>query len=142
MNSRAAIQQVLESRGLTSTMNATKWNALGERVKQTLPFPPPFQTKHLLQAQPYPETFDHDVGYHGDWEAGIQDSVGLEWLRVRPRRLVHRGRLVAPAIEDIDTAFVGILHDLRIPYQRDGDTIVIYGYAEHTGSLHLGQNHT
>jgi hypothetical protein len=136
MKWRMEIQRVLESRGLTSVMNATKWNALRDRVLGTLPFPPPYQEKYLLEAAPVPEAFDHDVWYHGDWDAVTQDSVGLEWLRVRPRKLVHRGRLVPDAVEDVERSFLDILHELRIPYQRDGATIVIYGYVEQTGLLH------
>lgn len=136
MKRRTEIQRVLESRGLTSVMNATRWNALRDRVLGTLPFPPPFQEKYLLEAAPVPEAFDHDVWSHGDWAAVTEDSVGLEWLRGRPRKLVHRGRLVSDTVEDVEGAFIDILHELRIPYQRDGATIVIYGYVEQTGLLH------
>ncbi|MCW1921045.1 hypothetical protein OKA05_00670 [Luteolibacter arcticus] len=132
---RPAVLQALEERGLTSVMNATKWRELRDAVARELPFAPAFQRKDVLSSDAYPQTFDQDVRYGGDWPAGTDLSSEIEWICVRPRRLIHRGNLVAPAIEDIEEQFLALLGRLQIPFARDSETITIYGYSANPGAL-------
>jgi hypothetical protein len=132
---RKAVLLALEERGLTSVMNATKWRELRLAVARDLPFAPAFQRKDLLSSDAYPVTFDKDVWYCGDWPAGTDQSSEIEWIRVRPRRLVHRGRLIPDGYEDVEGQFVELLGGLRIPFARDSEVITIYGYSANTNEL-------
>ncbi|MFN2301427.1 MAG: DUF6678 family protein [Gammaproteobacteria bacterium] len=102
-----------------------QWTALQRAVETELPFPPPYQFK-CFGYPPHPDPFDADVDYWGDWsDACLRPFEQLEWLRVRPRYLKHRGRLVAPEVVDIEREFVMLLERLTVPYERDGEAIVI-----------------
>lgn len=59
----------------------------------------------------------------------------IEWIRVRPRYLKYRGRLVSPELIDITGDFVNLLKELSIPYRLDKDTVYIYGYISDTSIL-------
>ena len=132
---RPAIRQAITERGLTSVMNATKWRELRDGVMNDLPFAPAFQRKDLLEADPYPETFDEDVNYCGDWPAGIDRSAEIEWIRVRPRRRVRRGQLIPDGLDDIEEALVALLHRIGVPFLREPGAIRIYGYTVNPGAL-------
>jgi hypothetical protein len=101
------------------------WDALQHAVANELPFPPPYQMK-CVDRPPHPEPFDADVDYWGDWsDEALYPFSEIEWLRVRPRYLKHRGRLVAPEVVDIEAEFVALLERLAVPYARDGASILI-----------------
>jgi hypothetical protein len=120
-----------------SVMNKTKWKELRIAVQQDLPFSPAFQRKDLTRSEAWPEDFDHDTPYSGDWPSGTDRSSEIEYIRVRPRRTVSRGALIPDGIEDIEEQFLGILNRLRIPYIRDSETVTIYGYIAHSGDLQI-----
>ena len=130
-----AILKVIQDRSLVSVMNKTRWSELRAAVARELPFRPAFQRKDLTDREPYPEEFDHDVSYCGDWPAGTDQSSKIEYIRVRPRRTFFRGALVQDGMEDIEPQFLAILERLGIPYLRDSETVTIYGYTDHTGIL-------
>ncbi|MEW4369690.1 DUF6678 family protein [Paenibacillus kandeliae] len=146
------VMQEVERRSLTSIMNDTRWEKLKYGVYHKLPFPPAFQVKTVLAADPYPLQFEQDVNYHGDWNAIIGDrsdeavfcdwhrpSFDIEWIRVKPRRLEYRGQLVDDEVVNIEESFVTLLKECRIPYIcRKGD-YWIYGYAtaEEFAELHV-----
>ena len=132
---RPAILHTLSKRGLTSVMNETKWRELRSAVMDELPFAPAFQRKNILEPHPYPETFETNVYYCGDWSVGIHQSSEIEWIRVRPRRLVHRGHLVPDAIDDIEVQFIAVLHRIGIPFLRESESILVYGYTSDPGAL-------
>ena len=99
-------------------------------MRNELPFAPPFQFKAVLKTLPEPEQFETDVDYWGDWsDESLSPLFGVEWLRIRPRYLRHRGRLIAPEVQSVESEFLAILHRYHIPYRQDGDSIWIYGYA-------------
>lgn len=126
----------LSKRGLVSVMNDTKWAELQGAVRRELPFSPPFQLKVVLRSEPEPEHFESDVDYLGDWsDECLSPFYAIEWLRIRPRYLHRRGRLIAPEEKSVEPAFTEILRRYSIPYRRDGDTIRIYGYASSTSDV-------
>jgi hypothetical protein len=126
----------LTRRGLVSVMNETKWVELQNAVLCELPFAPAYQCKMVLRSDPYPERFETDVDYLGDWSSECLSPFScIEWLRVRPRFLRHRGRLVAPEVLSVESEFLAILHRYQIPHRRDGETVWIYGYTAQTGDL-------
>ena len=126
-------------RGLVSVMNNTKWNELRDSVCCELSFTPPYQIKLVLEPSPYPEHFESDVWYLGDWsDECLKPFYAIEYLRIRPRYLRHRGQLIEPEVENIEPDLLNILHRHHIPYQKKGDTIMIYGYASQTGIISKG----
>lgn len=132
----------IAKRDLVSIMNDTKWIELQGAIQRELPFSPPYQLKAVLNTQPYPEHFETDVYYLGDWgDECVLPFYGIEWLRVRPRFLRHRGRHIAPEVQSVEPEFLAILRRYHIPYRHDGDTIWIYGYATETGDLEKKANH-
>lgn len=82
------VLDVVSEKQLCSIMNNTKWEKLQSGVLNTLPFPPPFQVKYVLEDTPIPATFENDMWYWGDWE-GLFPFYSVEWIRVRPRYLPH-----------------------------------------------------
>lgn len=136
---KPAILQAVAKRGLTSVMNATKWRELRDGVAEELPFAPAFQRKDVLEAVPYPEDFDEDASHIGDWPAGLDRCDGIEWIQVRPRRLLHRGRLVPDEVEEIEKAFVILLQRIGVPFVREPGAIRIYGYTADPGALSRGR---
>lgn len=116
-------------------MNATKWRELRNAVQTRLPFAPAFQRKDILRNGPYPKAFDEDVWYYGDWSAGTDSSLEIEWLRVRPRILKRRGALVSPEVIDIESQFVALWSELGIPFRKESGVVQIYGYTNDTSKL-------
>jgi len=129
-----ALLKALEERRMVSVMNFTKWKELHVAIS-TLPFPPAFQRKDVRCDLPDPEIFEQDVWYHGDWVEGLWSPEEIEWIRVRPRRVVKRGRLVANETEDITELFVSAISQHGIPFERDGDTIIIHGHIRGTNNI-------
>jgi hypothetical protein len=123
-------------RGLVSVMNDTKWAELQGAIRRELPFGPPYQIKVVLNPHPEPEHFETDVEHWGDWsDECLSPFYEIEWLRVRPRFLRRRGRLIAPEVQSVESEFMAILYRFRIPYRRDSETVWIYGYAAETSGL-------
>lgn len=132
---KAKVRAAVEARGLVSIMSDTKWRELVSGVKK-LPFAPPFQIKDVLGAAPVPPSFEEDVWHGGDWDEGLYPYYSVEWIRVRPRIVRHRGKYASPEIEDIESVFVAVLQEVGVPHRKRGDCIEIFGYAESTADLH------
>lgn len=136
LKSKEQVSRELSKRGLVSVMNDTKWTELRQAVRRELLFAPPFQLKALLHPLPQPELFESDVHYLGDWsDESLLPFHEIEWMRVRPRFLQPRGRLVAPEVQSVEAAFMEVLRRYRIPHRCDSDTIWIYGYASSTHDI-------
>ncbi len=131
--SKVIVNAEIARRGLMSCMNNTKWNELRVAVRSELPFPPPFQLKSVLREKPDGEGFDADVTYLGDWgDESMCPLFTIEWIRIRPRYLRHRGLPFAAEILSVETQLIEILDRYHIPYQHDGQSIWIYGYRSVT----------
>ncbi|WP_025028241.1 DUF6678 family protein [Caldalkalibacillus mannanilyticus] len=129
------IQSVLSEKQLHPIMNNTKWKELQSAVINTLPFPPPYQVKYVLEETPEPISFDNDVWYFGDWNEGLSLFYSVEWIRVRPRYLKHRGVLIDDELIDITVEFLRVLHHLNIPYIEESNSYYIFGYTSNTDKL-------
>jgi hypothetical protein len=132
------LDREISKRGLVSLMNNTKWAELQEAVVEELPFCPPYQRKLVLSSLPDPEHFESDVDYFGDWsDEGLTPFYQIEWLRVRPRFLEHRGQLIAPEVQSIQSEFLQILRRYHIPHRCEDNiaAIWIYGYARDTSEI-------
>jgi hypothetical protein len=132
------VQAVVSGKQLYSILNNTKWEELQSRVLNALPFPPPYQAKYVLEDTPEPNTFDSDVWYWGDWEEGLLPFYSVEWIRVRPRYLKHKGMLVKDEVIDITDDFRTLLIKLKIPHKEENSSFYIYGYIADTSSLITG----
>lgn len=131
---KAKVRAAVEARGLVSLMSDTKWRELVSGVKK-LPFAPAFQIKDVLGATPVPPSFEADVWHSGDWGECLYPYYSVEWIRVRPRIVRHRGNYASPEVQDIESAFVAVLHEVGVPHCKRGDCIEILGYAESTTDL-------
>jgi len=131
---RRSVLVAVETRGLVSLMNDTKWRELISLVR-TLPFLPAFQIKDILGSTPMPTSLDKDGWECGDWGEWLYPYYSIEWLRVRPRIVRHRGNYSSPEIQDIEHEFVQILHKVGVPHKKHWDFIEILGYAESTTNL-------
>ncbi|MCD8102074.1 MAG: hypothetical protein LUE26_05810 [Alistipes sp.] len=120
-----------ERNGLRGVMNDTKWLELQQAVRDELPFPPVFVVKRLGE-EGEKHILEKDEYWYGAWrnyyDEGMPQLVTIEYIKVRPRLAVHRGRLNSPEIIDCTKEFLDILRRLNIPYVQDEHIITIYGY--------------
>lgn len=134
---RKQIMSIIETKGLCSIMNNTKWKELKKGIAE-LPFCPPYVIKRVDEEElPYHQ-FDEEVFYQGDWGLYLENYLGgdmyatpfyaVEWIKVRPHYKKHRGRLIPDEIIDETEAFLSILERYNIPYEEDNGTYTIYGY--------------
>ncbi|SFC44131.1 hypothetical protein SAMN05421780_105224 [Flexibacter flexilis DSM 6793] len=126
------VRQTINQKGLVSIMNDTKWLKLQHGV-QSLPFPPPYIEKLVLEEKSFEEVQISDKPrWFGDWSPFYQEGMflffAIEYIKVRPCYAEHNGRLVAPTIIDETAAFEQLLQELHIPYEEDKGVFIIYGY--------------
>lgn len=126
---------IVQQRNLCSYMNDTKWNELRWAMLNDMPFPPPYIMKTLFETECYEEkNFQEDTYFNGDWYDGFaysesfKGNFSIEWIKVRPRMLKHRGRLIAPEVIDESAEFEDVLRKYNIPYEKQNDVYCIYGY--------------
>lgn len=126
---KADIQTEMDRRGLAAFMNDTRWAALVKAVNDELPFPPPFQLQDIGAPRQALWASD-DVDHWGDWSAeSLEPVLSIEWIRVIPRYLKHRGMLIDPEIIDCTDQFRDLVKRLHLPWREDERGIWIYGYA-------------
>lgn len=129
-------RKIIQQRNLCSYMNDTKWNELRTAMMNDMPFPPPFIIKFLFEDEAVGEKdFYGDVNYFGDWYEAFaieghcfNGAFAVEWIKVRPRYLKHRGQLVMPEVINAEEKFVEILKRYSIPYEEGDGVYCIYGY--------------
>jgi len=127
--------QIVQQRNLYSLMNDTKWRELRMSVLNEMPFGPPYIMKTLFEQEcKYEEEFQNDVCYLGDWYEGLtygeyfHGYFAIEWMKVRPRYLKSRGKLIGPEVIDASDQFEKILNQYHIPYEIENGMYCIYGY--------------
>lgn len=119
-NWKERVLRAVSEKNMYSIMNNTKWNELRNAVKE-LPFPPPYILKSVLEDEKDDHNFNNDVWYIGDWsdEAFLWARLyEVEWIKVRPRYVKSRGRLISDEIIDETQQFVEILRRYSIPYDE------------------------
>ena len=120
-NLKDKVFRIVCKRNLCSYMNDTKWSELVLAVTTEMPFPPPYNIKYITQeCAEITKIETEDVIYWGDWsEENFPQEYyfNIEWLKVRPRYLKYRGRLIAPEVIDESRKFE----------EKDG-LYCIYGY--------------
>lgn len=127
------VYRIIEKRNLCSYMNNTKWDELITAVRNEMTFPPPFEIKYLTQDDiSQSKVLNEDVDYWGDWNGEYcpprEYYFNIEWIKVRPRYLKYRGKLIAPEVVDESKTFEAILIRYNIPYVEENGLYCIYGY--------------
>lgn len=132
---KAKALKIVKQRNLCSYMNDTKWNEFRYAMLNQMPFPPSYIIKTLFENECKEErNFQNDVYYIGDWYEGFtygeyfNGGFAIEWIKVRPRLLKHRGQLVEPQLIDASKEFEEILKTYNIFYEKKNDVYCIYGY--------------
>jgi len=129
MKFKKKVMLIVTEKNMYSIMNNTKWKELQNAIKD-LPFPPPYQMRYITDDS---ETidFNEDVRYLGDWtDEPMFPFFHIEWIKVRPRYLKHRGNLIKDELIDETEKFVEILKKYSIPYEEENGVYVIYGYKK------------
>ncbi|WP_052343630.1 DUF6678 family protein [Bacillus massiliigorillae] len=129
------INSRISENNLYPIMNNTKWGKLQKSIINDFPILPPYQAKYVLEDTPKPELFEGDVWYLGDWVEGILPFYSVEWIRVKPRYLKHRGILIQDEVIDFTNEFRTLLQELKIPYVEKNNDFYIYGYLSNTELL-------
>lgn len=127
------VYSIIEKRNLCSYMNNTKWDEFITAVRNEMPFPPPFDIKYMTQENaPESKVLNEDVAYWGAWHGENfpprEDYFNIEWIKVRPRYLKYRGKLIAHEVVDESKTFEAILIRYNIPYVEENGLYCIYGY--------------
>jgi hypothetical protein len=106
-------------------MSNEKWKTLILSI-ENLSFAPAYQLK-LVGQQAYPEKFDEEVVYYGDWsDECLFPYNEIEWIAIKPRVLKHVGKLVSKKINSIEEQVLSILHQQQISYKYKNGNIIIY----------------
>lgn len=121
------VMLIVSKQCMYSIMNDTKWRELQNAINY-LPFPPPYILKYITdETEPMP--FNEDVTYWGDWtDEPLTPFFCIEWVKVRPRYLKYRGRLIKHELVDETEQFLSILQKYSIPYDEENGMYIIYGY--------------
>ena len=130
------VRKIIYQRNLCSYINDTKWNELRNAMMNEMPFSPPYIVKFLFEDKAEGEEFFfQDVYYSCDWYYAFaienhyfNGAFAVEWIKVRPRYLKHRGQLIEPEIIEAENEFIEILKKYSIPYEESNGVYCIYGY--------------
>lgn len=129
-NLKEKVFKIVKQRNLCSYMNNTKWKELINSMLNDMPFPPPYDIKYVdLPAEDY--NINKDIYYHGDWYEPFQfteEYVAIEWIKIKPAILKHRGFLISPEVIDETQELINILEKYNIPYEEKDGIYTIYGY--------------
>ena len=131
------VRKIVERKNLCSYMNDTKWNELRMAMMNDMPFLPPYILKFVFDDKPIGHaSFCNNEKCMTDWHSVFaidgqyfNSSFAVEWIKVRPKLLKHRGKLVELEVIDAEDIFVEILKKYSIPYECEEDGVYcIYGY--------------
>ncbi len=126
---------IIQKRNLTSYMNNTKWYKLLKIINEKLPFRPPYVYKLLSDApdrediQPFENLPQSPQCWCGEC-FNYYRFYEIEYIRILPKYAINHGGLLIEKLEIFDET-KELLHELdqaHIPYERDQQEIIIYGY--------------
>lgn len=117
----AKLLRELADQQLVSVLNKTKWERLFEELnRESLPVD--FRRKDVNEAESCDDRWDGDI-FHvfGGCEV-------IEWLDIRARLSVSRGKLLEPEIHDFTAELVAAAKRANIPYSVTREGIRVWGY--------------
>lgn len=122
--------KIVKQRNLCSYMNDTKWSELCSSMLNEMPFPPPYDIKYLDIDHSAGDNINKDIYCYGDWYEPflMYGYASIEWIKIKPVILKHRGLLIPPEVLDETEEFVGVLQKYNIPYEEKDGIYTIYGY--------------
>ena len=127
--------QIVQERNLTSYMNNTKWRKFLKIVMGKLPFQPDYVYKLLSDSpdrsdiQPFRNIPRGQGCYCGEC-FNYYRFYEIEWVRITPKYAVNHGGRLVENLEVFDETeeLIQELENAHIPFEKDNQDIVIYGY--------------
>jgi hypothetical protein len=117
----AKLLRDLADQQLVSVLNKTKWERLFEELRRES-LPVDFRRKDINEAE----------NSDGRWDGDIFHVFGgcevIEWLDIRAKLSVSRGKLLEPEIHDFTTELVAAAKRAKIPYSVTHEGIRVWGY--------------
>jgi hypothetical protein len=125
MNKPNPIIVYLETEGMLSLMNATKWRELAFVLESFKGYGPKVCTKYLLDEA-------SGQGFcHLDWEwLKSGDTIAIEWLKIDPIHRTFRGLLVSDLEEDCRDVIFKTLKEIGVPFTLDGPYFKVWGHVK------------
>ncbi|MCM1506432.1 MAG: hypothetical protein NC177_04765 [Ruminococcus flavefaciens] len=129
-NLKHKVLNILERRNLCSYMNNTKWNELINSMLNDMPFPPPYDIKYIDIDHSTGDDVNKGIYHYGDWYETflLTENVLIEWVKIKPVILKHRGLLIPPEVIDETQELITILEKYNIPYTEKNNIFIVYGY--------------
>lgn len=120
----AKLLRKVESEGLVSNMNKTRWNSLVTAMLEGDLYEPHCLIKYLDDPEPLGPS-------QIDWWAysGGSNMNQIELLALDPIERIRRGRLVKPELVDHKAELVEALTRMKIPFVDEDGYLKIYGYT-------------
>lgn len=118
----AKLLRDLAGQQLVSVLNKTKWERLFQELsRESLPVD--FRRKDINEAESPDAPWDVDI-FHvfGGCEV-------IEWLDIRAKLSVSRGKLLAPEFHDFTAKLVAAAKRAKGPYSVTRDGIRVWGYV-------------
>lgn len=104
-------------------------------MTEEMPFAPPYLVKFLVDERPAGEERELDsperpCSWHEAYvfEDIFNASFAVEWVKISPRYLKHRGRLIDPEMISAENEFRGIMEKYSIPYEKENGVYTIFGW--------------
>ena len=121
---------IIKQRNLCSYMNDTKWEELRYSMYYDMPFSPPYDIKYIDIDHSTGDDINKDMYFGGDWYEPflLYGYVAIEWIKIKPVILKHRGCLIPPEVIDETQELINILEEYNIPYTEENNIFTIYGY--------------
>jgi Family of unknown function (DUF6678) len=118
---RKRLRKYVETEGLTSVLNNTKWQQLFTRLEGIQGILD-FRRRDVRDAPDFAPRWDGDI-YHmfGGWD-------NIEWLDIRAQVTQQRGALVAPKVEDHTDALIDAVRSSGVPFTITSDGVRVWGY--------------
>jgi len=127
--------QIVQERNLTSYMNNTKWYKLLKVINEKLPFRPPYVYKLLSDSPDRDDIqpFRHLPRSPHCWCGECFNNYRfyeIEYVRITPKYAVNHGGILVENLEIFDETkeLIQELENAHIPFERDQQDIIIYGY--------------
>jgi hypothetical protein len=112
----------LDDQQFVSVLNKTKWDRLFEELR-CANLPLDFKRKDINEPGVIDDRWDGDI-FHvfGGCEA-------IEWLDIRAKLQVDRGKLLPPEMRDFTAELVASVKRAKVPFSLTDEGIRVWGYV-------------